>query len=135
MMMATTRYLARHLNPKGLLEVDYVKNALHGNAPKGYYLVDGMDKQGNIDSFYFKNKKPNFLDGILHNRREINKLSFWTSTIVVGKPTHAHVYYGDQGGGGLNFLVHGKIAGTADDHKRDLAKHAIILIDPKDLDK
>jgi hypothetical protein len=79
--------------------------------PEGYYKVDSQDENGVVDSFYYNNAGGRALSGDL----AVN--SFWTSSIVLGKPDFAHVFYGPLGGGG----------GAAHEHARTY-KHAVILV-------
>lgn len=113
--LPSTREFAMAMNPNAILEKDYVENDLNGVAPPGFYKVDSQDENGKIDSFYFNNS--------LITRKltgEISQLSFWTSSIVTGNPSYAHVFYGALGGGG----------GTKEDHERSV-KHAVLVIGDK----
>ncbi|MBX9569656.1 MAG: hypothetical protein K2X77_12210 [Candidatus Obscuribacterales bacterium] len=113
--LPSTREFAMAMNPQAILEHDYVEKELNGVAPPGFYKVASQDENGKIDSFYFNND--------LLTRKltgELSKLSFWTSSIVLGKPDYAHVFYGPLGGGG----------GTPEDHERSV-KHAVLFIGDK----
>lgn len=113
--LPSTREFAMAMNPKAILESDYVEKELKGVAPPGFYKVSSQDENGKTDSFYFNND--------LITRKltgELSKLSFWTSSIVLGKPDFAHVFYGPLGGGG----------GTPEDHNRAV-KHAVLIIKDK----
>lgn len=95
--------LAQSHGSKGLLEV----SAVTGAPPEGYYKVDSQDG----DTFYFNNSGYKAPDGPLGSD------SFWTATIVTGKPKYAHVYYGKLGGGG----------GTPEEHLLT-HKHAVVCV-------
>lgn len=95
--------LAQAHGSKGLLEVSDVK----GTPPEGYYKVDSQDG----DTFYFNNS------GYQAPKGPLGTDSFWTATIVTGKPQYAHVYYGKLGGGG----------GTPEEHKLTY-KHAVVCV-------
>lgn len=113
--LPSTREFAMAMNPDAILEKDYVDKRLNGVAPVGFYPVDSQDENGKIDSFYFNNS--------LITRKltgEISQLSFWTSSIVLGNPKYAHVFYGSLGGGG----------GTKEDHERSV-KHAVLFVTDK----
>jgi hypothetical protein len=99
------------MNPSAILEVAYVENVLQGAIPDGFYKVESMNENGNVDAFYFNNLGGRQLTG------EILANSFWTSSIVLNKPDYAHVFYGPLGGGG----------GDPGDHHRDV-RHAVICI-------
>ncbi|MBY0359748.1 MAG: hypothetical protein K2W82_17230 [Candidatus Obscuribacterales bacterium] len=110
-LMPSTRMFASFMNPQNILEVDHVDKVLQGQVPEGYYKVDSQDENGVVDSFYYNNAGGRALSGDL----AVN--SFWTSSIVLGKPDFAHVFYGPLGGGG----------GAAHEHARTY-KHAVILV-------
>ena len=113
--LPSTREFAMAMNPKAILENDYVEKDLKGTTPPGFYKVASQDENGKVDSFYFNND--------LVTRKltgELSKLSFWTSSIVLDKPEYAHVFYGPLGGGG----------GAPEDHARSV-KHAVLLISDK----
>lgn len=110
--LPSTREFATAMNSAAILESEWVERELDGIAPPGFYKVESQDKNGKVDSFYFNNE--------LVTRKltgELSKLSFWTSSIVLGKPKYAHVFYGALGGGG----------GEPEDHERSV-KHSILLI-------
>lgn len=113
--LPSTREFAMAMNRDAILEKDYVEQTLNGVPPLGFYRVDSQDEKGKIDSFYFNNS--------LVTRKlsgELSRLSFWTSSIVLGNPDYAHVFYGALGGGG----------GTKEDHERSV-RHAVLFIGDK----
>lgn len=113
--LPTTREFAAFMNPKAIIEAEYVEKTLKGVVPEGYYKVASQDENGKVDTFYFNND--------LVTRKlsgELAKQSFWTSSIVLGKSDYAHVFYGPLGGGG----------GTPEEHARTY-KHAVIVIGDK----
>ncbi len=112
--LPSSRDYAIFLNPNGIMESDHVDTVLEGKVPEGYYKVACIDEDGTVDTFYFNNGESRTLKG------DIAKLSFWSSSIVLGKSDYAHVFYGPLGGGG----------GPDYEHARTY-RHAVILIAQK----
>jgi hypothetical protein len=112
--LASTRDFARFMNADAILEVDQI---VDGKIPEGYYEVACVDIHGQKDVFYFNNaegrtgQRPRKLSG------DLAKLSFWTSSLVLGKTDYAHVFYGPLGGGG----------GTPEDHLVS-RRHNVVMI-------
>jgi hypothetical protein len=110
--LPSTREFAAAMNPKAILENDYVDTKLKGIPPVGYYKVASQDDNGKVDTFYFNN---NMVARKLTG--QLSKNSFWTSSIVLQKTGYAHVFYGPLGGGG----------GPAEEHARSF-KHAVLIV-------
>ncbi len=91
--LPTTRELAETMNPDGILEANFVEEELDGKVPEGYYKVECENEGGEKDVFYYTNNDSFKLGG------EVAKLSFWTSSKVLGNPEYGHVFYGWLGGG------------------------------------
>lgn len=111
--LPTARELAECMNPDGILEVDYVEKDLNGAVPDGYYKVE-CENDGVKDVFYFNNSKSRQLTG------EVARLSFWTSSKVLGNSQYGHVFYGWLGGG----------RPSKDDHASSY-KHAVLIVRPE----
>lgn len=110
--LPSTREFAAAMNPKAILENNYVDRELKGIPPAGYYKVASQDDNGKVDTFYFNNDVvARKLTGL------VSKYSFWTSSIVLQKTSYAHVFYGPLGGGG----------GPAEEHARSF-KHAVLIV-------
>ncbi|MBX9880320.1 MAG: hypothetical protein K2Y22_17815 [Candidatus Obscuribacterales bacterium] len=112
--LPTAREYAEYINPIGILEVDYLEKKLNGKVPDGFYKVECVNPDGKVDSFYYNNENSQKLTG------EISKLSFWTSSKVVGNDKYGHVFYGWLGGGRQ----------SKDDHEANY-KHAVLIIRDK----
>jgi hypothetical protein len=110
--LPSTREFATAMNPKAILENNYIDSELKGIPPVGYYKVASQDDNGKVDTFYFNNDMvARKLTG------QLSKNSFWTSSIVLQKTRYAHVFYGPLGGGG----------GPAEEHARSF-KHAVLIV-------
>lgn len=89
--LPSTRELASFLNADAILES---KDIEERGLPRGYYDISSQDENGKPDLFYFNNSYARKLTG------ELAKYSFWNSSLVLGNPDFAHVFYGPLGGGG-----------------------------------
>lgn len=112
--LPTAREYAEYINPNGILELDYVEKKLNGTVPDGFYKVECVNPDGKVDSFYYNNTNSPQLTG------QISKLSFWTSSKVVGNDKYGHVFYGWLGGGRQ----------SKDDHEVNY-KHAVLIVRDK----
>jgi hypothetical protein len=106
--LASTRDFALFSQAHGALGLVEVEDAVLP-MPAGYYKVESQNQK----PFYFNHQ------GYVAPAGDLGSKTFWTSSIVLGHPTHAHVFYGAWGGGG----------GTPEEHARSFPHFAACVVD------